>query len=95
MPVKKAGCEHYHYPMGTYSLATTWLPSSNRQEKPSQADGEHGSPPFHDLSISCPGFLCHSSSLSRFATSTAQQGQQESPYQVRKKGIRFGSEQQN
>lgn len=65
--------------MGTYSLTTTRLPSLDWQENPSQADGEHGSSPFHDLSISCPGFLSDSSSLSCFATSTATRPVRKSP----------------
>lgn len=56
---------------GTHSLTTKRLPSFHRQENPSHGDGEHGSPSRHDLSISCPWFLSHSSSLSCLPTSTA------------------------
>lgn len=54
----------------THNLTTTWAPSLGSQEKPSQVDGEHGSPsPFHESSISCPRFLSDSTSFNRFATS--------------------------
>jgi hypothetical protein len=90
-PNKNPG-NHCHDSTGTYSLTTTRLPSFNWQENPSHADGEQGSSPFHDLSISFPGFLPNSSSFSCFATSTAEQGQQKSPHGVRNTGIEFESE---
>ena len=70
---------HCHDFTGTYSLSTTWLPCFNWQENPSHADGEQGSAPFHDLSISCPGFLSHSSSFSCLATSPAERSAGKSP----------------